>query len=634
MGWIIAFAFVTATTYTFLNLPDYVLEIWRNNRSLVRAGMARLKTARTTFGQLEEIVAGSSDGERQLELDEAVERVRAIANPTILNIQTVTNSDIWNLVVSEDTSWGVTSAEFWRYWRPIWQMRQDATLIEQQVAETERQVNVLDALCDHLRDEMRASSSPPEEEPIASEDVPYADEELQEIVTAFRFSLRQETVESLLGLIEGEQAQEMQLDQLHDRGLLLEQALVDLEEAAWGEDLPDSADLDSWLTRLDEWREQKAALANEVEQIQRQRVAHERKVDEVQSTLDTLIAQEAESDLSKLAYEMLALSNKWFVMLDLERSADALAIATVIADGLPHIETIDKNSRALSERIPQTAGATRATLAQAVTRYHKWRTRLDDALTEHDDTDTWLHDLLAELIAIFEEKSEIIELLNEAIVVQKAPPHNLLAKRAIAEVWDEWNKIKHIVTVDDHWISQALEALPTTAHKIPADATQQVAIRNQAQKVTQALAEISADAHAWEAAIRQNATNFERSRLEVLEPAAKWLCLRDEVTRVEELMEVYLEAYQTPQIGWLMEKRGRLQEARQAASEQIRLETRQLQKLYTTLQNETERIRHKLRDLDYGERYDTVVTQLRKAELAEDVADARMALQSAKYTVG
>lgn len=647
MGWIIAFAFVAATIYTLLNVPDYMLKMWHSNKAVVRSAMDRLKLARRTFGQLEDVVNEYPQGDLIDEIAEVIEQVRAVANPAITNIQSMRNSAIWDLAVMPDESWSLGSAEFWRYGRPIWQMRQHALQIDHQVAETERYVNILDALCVRLDDETIAilPETPPEPEievedewsyadPDDEEDAPLPDDEIQEIATAFKFSLRQESVESLLGQIDGERAKGMQIGELHQRGLQLQQQLADLEEAAWQDDRPNQTTLDRWLTTLDRWRADVEAVANEVEHIQRRRVEHERNVRRVETKLDEFVVREAESDLSQLAYDLLQLSDDRLEALDWESSADAIQIATAITNGLPNMRAIDQNGRALKQRIPHTSGATRAKLTQAVKRYGEWRALLTHTVTDRPDMRVWLSRVLRDVSQAFAEKSEIIRLLNDAVLAEKAVRTDDETAAVVADVWAQWDEIDQFVTLDDHWLSKAMRDMPSDAGEIAPDAVVRREIRNQAQKVIQTLRGGSAEIQAWEAMIQQDQVGFERTRRETLESAGRWLCLQQAVARVEELMQTYVGTYHRPKLGWLIDKLDDLHAARQSAIERIRQECGNLQTLHDTLQSEVDRIQARLSDVgEESESYRVITAQLAKAYQERDVADARMALQSAKYAL-
>jgi hypothetical protein len=642
MEWIIAFAFMAATLYTLLNLPDYFLRMWRGNRAIVRSAMARLKIARTNFEELEEIANDYPDHALHAEINDVIGRLRSAANPTIASIHALTQRDIWNLAIFPDSSWSLGSAEFWRYWRPIWLMRRDARLIDEQVRETERYVSILDALCDRLADETIAilpraaedAPEPPIHIAVRQERRP-VNEAVEEIATAFKFSLRQESISPVLDQIEGEQAQGMQIPQLYERGLGLQDALAALEETAWEEEAPTQALLDRWLAQLERWREDKEALANEVEQIQRRRVEHERNVRRIETKIDEFVVRESESDLTELAYDLLSFSDQQLEALAWQRSADAVQIASLIANGLPNMRAIDQNARALKQRIPKTTGATRAKLTQAVTRYAEWRSLLDHVVTEQNDNPTrWLSGVLDDVTRAFAEKPTIIQLLNDAIIAHKTVQQDDAATAAaVADVWKRWGAIEHSVSLDDHWLSQALRELPSDASEIPADVTIRTEIRNQAKKVSQTLTEISTEIQAWQTMIQQDIAGFKRDRREILEPAARWFCLQQVVKRIDALIDTYQKTYEKPQLGWLVAKREQLHAARQTVIEKIRQETSRLHTLYDTLQSEADRIHLRLRDFGEGEDYRTITAQLQKAQQARDVADARMALQSAKYAL-
>ncbi len=643
MVWIFAFALLAATVYTLLSLPDYVLRMWRGNQSIVRSAMARLKLTRTAFGELQAFANDYPDNALQDEIDEVIEHVRLVANPTITNIHEMTHSDIWKLPIAADASWSLGSAEFWNYWQPIWQMRQDARLIEQQVTETERYVNVLEALCARLSDESIAiyEEPAPDDEldeqinfPVREEPA-YVDEDLQEIATAFKFSLRQESMEPVLDQIEGERVQGMQIPALYARGLALQQSLASLEEAAWEEDIPTQTILDEWLERLDEWREEKEALANEVEIIQRRRVEHERNVRRVETKLDEFVVREGESDLSELAYDLLSLSDRQLLQLEWESSADAIQIATAITNGLPNMRAIDQNARALKQRIPKTSGAVRAKLTEAVTRHREWRTLLDHALDGQEDMLQWLRTVLADVTQAMAEKPAIIQLLNEAVQAQKTQQDEDGTTAAIvAEMWKLWDKVDGYVLLDDHQLIRLLRDMPSDAAEIPDDLEKRTTIRNRAHKIVQTLQPVSADLQAWGPRIEQDLTGFAKSRSELLEPASLWQCLQDEIAQIEGLITAYKQKFQKPQFSWLLEKREPLQKARQTAIERIRQEMRELYLRYESLQNEAERIRTQLEAIDDEEKHDAIVIELDKAQQMDDIADVRMALQSMKYALG
>lgn len=648
MVWIIAFALVAATLYTLMSVPDIVLGMWRGNKSHVQGAMKRLQEVRAHFGELTDFVDDYPSHPMQAEIGDVIVRVREVANPAIINIQALRNSDIWHLAILEDTSWSIGSREFWRYWRPIWQMRQDARLIGDQVAETERYVRALEALCDRMTDQSVAIlpddeeaepeleiTLPEEDEGEEDEEDEYADEDLQEIATAFKFSLRQESVSPVLDQIEGERAQGMQISELYERGLGLQQALAELEERAWEADVPSRAMLNHWIGQLEQWREEKEVLANEVEHIQRRRVEHERNVRRVETKIDEYVVREEESDLSLLAYDMLSLSDSRLEMLDWEGSADAIHIATAIANGLPNMRAIDQNARALKQRIPNTSGATRALLTQTVQRYTTWRALLDHAVTERNDVDNWLRNVRDDVTRAFTEKPQIIQLLNDAVIAQqKAKQDDAKTGSLIEQVWELWNKIDGNVTLDDHWLADALQEIPASKQDMPTAADKRTDIRNLAQKSVQALERLSTELRLWQKMIRQDNEWFASRRIEVLEPASDWRSLQSAVERLETAINTYLSRYQKPKVGWLLEKRDQLHKSRQTNLEKIRRDSQQLYMGFDSLQNEADSIRIKLQQMDKDKQYDAIVVLLEDARQADHIADARMALQSAKYALG